>query len=252
VAEVSESSSHTPLNASTSPATQLAYKVRAGVVLSRPPQITRDLTSFEKSFFLYQKRLNERLALPFTRYFYYRKGTPSEIDYKRKIKERLTAARDIGRYNPYTEDGWHDEVLVGAQESEPDHIMDALIKDVEVPVVNKFQGEEANKKQLEDAILQRPMPRVTEADKSGDERSLNRALARTLYLLVKGKDGRWAFPGDALLKKESLHLVGCHMQVFYSAQLTLLIGSRAYTRPSRRHQHEHVGRRQLACWILRA
>jgi large subunit ribosomal protein L46 len=100
---------------------------------------------------------------------------------------------------------------MGAQEGEPDHIMDALIQDVEVPVVNKFQGEEANKKELEDAIQKRPMPRVTEADKAGDERSLNRALARTLYLLVQGKDGKWAFPGDALLKKESLHLVSSLM-----------------------------------------
>lgn len=96
---------------------------------------------------------------------------------------------------------------MGAQESEPDHIMDALIKDVEVPIVNKFQGEEASKKEQEDAKQQRPMPRITEADRTGDERSLNRALARTLYLLVKGKDGKWTFPGDALLKKESLHLV---------------------------------------------
>jgi large subunit ribosomal protein L46 len=181
--------------------------LRAGVVLSRPPQLTRDLTSFEKAFFLYQKRLNERLALPFTQYFYYRKGTPSLIDWKKKIAERKTPARDIGRYNPYLEDGWHDEVLIGAQEGEPEHMMDALLKDVEVPVVNKFQTEEAKLEEANKDLIQRPMPRVTEADNSGDQKSLNRLLSRTLYLLVKGKEGQWQFPTDALMGRESFQLV---------------------------------------------
>jgi large subunit ribosomal protein L46 len=182
--------------------------LRAGVVLSRPPQLTRDLTSFEKAFFLYQKRLNERLALPFTQYFYYRKGTPSLIDWKKKIADRKTPARDIGRYNPYLEDGWHDEVLVGAQEGEPDHMMDALLKDIEVPVVNKFQSEEAKQEEADKDLIQRPMPRVTAADNDGDQRSLNRLLSQTLYLLVKGKEGQWQFPTDTLLGRESFQLVG--------------------------------------------
>jgi len=144
--------------------------------------------------------------LPFTRYFYIRKDTPADIDYKKKIKERFTPARDIGKYNPYKEDGWHDEVLVGAPEGEPEHQMEMLLKDVEVPVVNKFQGEEAKAKQAEDDFIQRPMPRITDADKSGDQKSLNRLLARTLYLLVQNKEGRWVFPQAPLVGKENLHL----------------------------------------------
>ncbi|KAF2423737.1 putative 54S ribosomal protein L17, mitochondrial [Tothia fuscella] len=204
VAEAPESI-HSPVTSS-SPSTQLAYALRAGVVLSRPPQITRTLTPFEKSFFLYQKRLNERLSLPFTRYFYYRKGTPSEIDYKAKIKSRLTPARDIGRYNPYLDDGWNDEVLVGAQESEPEDVMEKLLGDVEVPVVNKFQGEQEQEKGRGDAVAARPAARETEADRTGDLRSLDRALERTLYLVVRDGKGRWGFPSDVLVGKESLHL----------------------------------------------
>jgi large subunit ribosomal protein L46 len=181
--------------------------LRAGVVLSRPPLLTRDLTSFEKSFFLYQKRLNERLALPFTQYFYFRKGTPSLIDWKKKIADRKTPARDIGRYNPYMKDGWHDEVMVGAPEGEPEHMMDSLLKDVEVPVLNKFQTEEAKQEQADVDLIQRPMPRITEADNKGDERSLNRLLSRTLYLLVKTNEGQWSFPTDTLVGRESFQLV---------------------------------------------
>jgi large subunit ribosomal protein L46 len=178
--------------------------LRAGVVLSRPPQITRDLAPFEKAYFLYQKRLNERLALPFTQYFYYREQSPSLLDFQKKRAERKTPARDIGRYNPYAEDGWNDEVLVGSLYGEPGHQMEMLLKDVEVPVVNKFMAEEAKRDEGE---TERPMPRVTEADKKGDLTSLNRLLSRTLYLLVQNGKGSWTFPTDALVKKENLSLV---------------------------------------------
>ncbi|KAF2836689.1 50S ribosomal subunit L30 [Patellaria atrata CBS 101060] len=194
-----------PVSEAASPKT--AYQLRAGVVLSRPPQITRDLTPFEKSFFLYQRRLNERLALPFTRYFYFKKDTPADVDWKRKIKTRLTPARDIGVYNPYSKEGWHDELLVGDRTSEVESQVEALLKDAEVEAVGDKDAQEqeqvgGGKKEA----VERPMPRETEADRKGDVRSLDRKLARTLYLLVKDKTGRWCFPSDRLVGKEILHL----------------------------------------------
>lgn len=172
------------------------------MVLSRPPLLTRDLTPFEKAYFLYQRRLNERLALPFTRYFYYQKDTPADIDWKRKIKERKTPARDIGVYNAYGDEGWNDELLVGAKESEPEEQVEALLRDTEV-LGTGTEEEQAVKKEK----VERPMPRVTEADKAGDVRSLNRALARTLYLVVKGGEGSWKFPCSRLVGGESLQRV---------------------------------------------
>ncbi|QDS74821.1 hypothetical protein FKW77_002469 [Venturia effusa] len=186
-----------------SPSANLAYRLRTGVVLSRPPQITRDLTSFEKSFYLYQRRMNERLALPFTQYFYFRKQTPAMLDWKRKVKERRTPARDIGRYNPYSEDGWNDELLVGAEESEPDHQAEALLQDSLIRPTQK-DGEEAAMEAQRKALV-KPMPRVTEADRNNDQRSLNRLLQRTLYLLVQNEAGHWTFPTDAIIGRESLH-----------------------------------------------
>jgi len=182
------------------PPPQTAFRIQAGVVLSRPPQITRDQMPFEKAFFFYQRRLNERLVLPFTRYFYFKKGTPADLEWKRKQAKRLTPARDIGVYNAYGETAWNDELLVGAQESELETQVECLLKDTEAPGVGSDEMGEPMKETVE-----RPMPRVTEADKKGDEKSLDRRLDRTLYLLVKGSEGRWGFPASVLIGRENLH-----------------------------------------------
>ena len=195
-----------PPSLTTSQSHPINYKLKASVILSRPPLLTRDLTQFEKSFFLYQRRLNERLALPFTRYFYYQRGTPGEIQWKRKIKERKTPARDIGVYNAYGYEGWNDELLVGDRVSEPEEQVENLLADAEVEVKERDdqgEGMVVKKEQVE-----RPMLRVTEADKASDTKSLDRVLQRTLYLVVKSGKGHWGFPCAELVRQESLHTVG--------------------------------------------
>lgn len=183
--------------------------VKAGLVLSRPPLITRDPTPFEKAFYFYQRRLNERLALPFTRYFYYQRDTPADADWKKKIKQRLTPSRDIGVYDAYGQDNWNDELLVGAKESEPSEQVEALIKD---SIIEESVDEHDGPVTKKEAVVERPMPKTTEADKAGDVRSLNRALSRTLYLVVQSKkDGHWQFPSCGLIGKESLQRVCCNL-----------------------------------------
>lgn len=194
-------------------------------MLSRPPLLTRELTSFEKAFYLYQKRLNERLALPFTRYFYYKKGTPADVEWKRKQKARKSASRDIGVYSGYGDEAWNDEVLVGDQTAEPERMVEALIRDAEgketvdaKPVGDvetggqevsgdEEAGEGVRKEVGQQVAIERPLPRITEADRTGDLRSLSRKLDRALYLLVKTKDGRWRFPEDRVYGRENLHQV---------------------------------------------
>ncbi|KXL43796.1 hypothetical protein M433DRAFT_155467 [Acidomyces richmondensis BFW] len=196
-----------------------AYRLLASPVLSRPPLITRDLTSFEKAFYLYQKRLNERLALPFTRYFYYKKGTPGDLEWKRKIKSRKTPARDIGVYDAYGSEGWNDEVLVGDKTGEMGTIVEALIRDAEGKNIVEGKTDTEGKDSKEDSVkaaerqrrelhkveVERPMPRITEADEQNDLRSLNRKLDRTLFLLVKNRDGFWRFPEDRVCGRENLN-----------------------------------------------
>ncbi|KAJ5120703.1 uncharacterized protein N7515_010091 [Penicillium bovifimosum] len=188
----------TSASTSADPAVKPAYTINAGVVLSRPPQITRELEPFEKAFFFYQKRLNERLALPFTKYFYFKRGTPADEDWKKKIQERRTAARDIGKYNAYDSDAWNDELLLGAPESEPEHQLEALVRDAE-STANATSQDTSKKEEIP-----RPFPRITEADKKNDQKSLDRLLSRTLYLLVQSKEGHWKFPSSPVESGETL------------------------------------------------
>lgn len=131
------------------------------------------------------------------------------MNWKRQIKERQTAARDIGVYNAYSEEGWNDELLVGAKESETQEQIDALVREAQIESELGEEGEGMVKKEK---AVEKPMPRVTEADTARDLKSLNRALTQTLYLVVKsgkdGKDGgRWGFPSSVMKGRESLHTV---------------------------------------------
>ncbi|KAI9088327.1 39S mitochondrial ribosomal protein L46-domain-containing protein [Phlyctochytrium arcticum] len=47
--------------------------------------------------------------------------------------------------------------------------------------------------------------RETEADRSGDKKSLERMLERTVYLVVKRPSGEWEFPAGPLEEAEVLH-----------------------------------------------
>lgn len=209
----------------TFPVVKPVYTINAGVVLSRPPQVTRDLEPFEKAYYFYQKRLNERLALPFTKYFYFKRGTPADMDWKKKIQERRTPARDIGKYNAYAPDAWNDEILVGAQESEPEHQVDALVQDAE-STANATSQDTSKKEEIP-----RPFSRVTEADKKGDYKSLNRLLPRTLYLLVQSNEGQWKFPSSPVQAEETIREVS--IGVLRVLNITLMrfeIGCRTYPR----------------------
>ena len=111
-------------------------------------------------------------------------------------------------YNAYGEEGWNDELLVGDRMSEPEEQVERLLRDAEVEVKQRDiegEGEVVKKEQVE-----KPMPRVTEADKAGDMKSLNRALQNTLYLVVKSGKGQWGFPSAELAGQESLHTVSRH------------------------------------------
>ncbi|KAM3073861.1 hypothetical protein ACMFMG_008482 [Clarireedia jacksonii] len=175
------------------------YSISTGVVLSRPPLLTPEQTPFEKSFFLYQKRLNERLALPFTQYFYFKDDTPAEAAWKKYRKERNgVAGRDLGGYQAYGEERWHDEVLVGSDLAEPDKVREKLVKEA-------VGGDETSGEEVEGIEI---FPRETEADRKGDQRSLERRLAETLYLVVKGgREGEnaWGFPRGEIVGREMLH-----------------------------------------------
>lgn len=177
--------------------------LHAGVVLSRAPLITRDPHPFETAYYLYQRRLNERLVLPFTQYFYFKRGTPAFEHWRARRRERNnTAARDIGNYNPYKENGWNDEALVGDDVGEPDQVVRRLLEDEGKDVAKSIDAEVAAESKLGG------LRRTTEADEKNDQKSLERALDRTLYLVVKkksaGKVDRWEFPDGPVEGEEGV------------------------------------------------
>lgn len=234
--ETSPPSAHPPpsptaaLNAGIKP----IYNMHASVVLSRPPLITRTLHPFEQAYYLYQKRLNERTVLPFSRYFYIKKGTPADLEWKRKIRDRPTPARDVGLYNAYGREAWNDEVLVGDETAAYENIVGKLVEDAETVVDTSTMGQEigaangggagnadidsgnaklgqatggAAQIKLKTERIERPQPRRTKADEEGDLHSLDRALERTLYLVVKDAKGEWSFPGALVKGREGLNKV---------------------------------------------
>ncbi|KAK4239629.1 39S mitochondrial ribosomal protein L46-domain-containing protein [Achaetomium macrosporum] len=196
------SSSETESATATDP---LRYKIKSSLILTRPPLLTREQTPFESAFYLYQKRLNERLTAPFCSKFYFKKDTAADLDWRIKLRERHgVPAKDIGRYNPRGRMAWNDEVLVGSKTSDPQEVVDRLLADAEVRV-----SEDGEPIAPEERVpVERPMPRRTEADEKNDVRRLDRKLDRTLYLVVRkgeGEDAVWEFPGAIVPTQETLH-----------------------------------------------
>ncbi|TGJ80341.1 hypothetical protein E0Z10_g8420 [Xylaria hypoxylon] len=193
-----ETHPHPPVTASR----RAEYRIRSGVILTRAPLITRALTPFENAFFFYQKRLNERLVLPFRHTFYFKKDTASDLDWRIKFEERgKIASKELGRYYAQGRNAWNDELLVGSTLSNEERVREILLKDAELRVTE--DGEEAPPDEI--VPVERPMDRITEADKTNDIRRLDRALDRTLYLIVQRTDGQWQFPAEDVPTDENLH-----------------------------------------------
>ncbi|KAL7626916.1 hypothetical protein AAE478_003690 [Parahypoxylon ruwenzoriense] len=178
------------------------YRIKSGIILTRAPLLTRALTPFENAFFFYQKRLNERLVLPFRHTLFFKKDTAPDLDWRIKFEERgRLPAKELGRYYPKGRNAWNDELLVGSTLSSEDRVREILLKDAENRVTD--DGEEAQPDEI--VPIERPMDRITEADKKNDIRRLDRKLDRTLYLIVQGSDGKWQFPSDDVPTDEHLH-----------------------------------------------
>lgn len=140
--------------------------------------------------------------MPFSRYFYFKKDSPSDVDWKLKAKDRGgVAAKELGSYQAYSKTGWNDELLVGDKMSEPSEMVNALVKDSELRTIEGQKTSEI----VEGIKVEQPLPRITEADIKKDYKRLDRKLERTLYLVVLREDGNWGFPSGPLIGKESLH-----------------------------------------------
>ncbi|KAM0286246.1 hypothetical protein ACHAQH_000973 [Verticillium albo-atrum] len=178
------------------------YRIQAGIILTRAPLLTAEETSFESAFYFYQKRLNERLSMPFVTSVYFKPDTPALIDWNLKVKDREgTVSKELGVYHGKSARAWDDELATGDALSSREAVYDALLKDATMRV-----SDDAEIIPKEEQVApEAPQSRITEADRKGDVTRLDRALEKTLYLVVKRKDGKWAFPTAAVATDEHLH-----------------------------------------------
>ncbi|CAN6619430.1 large ribosomal subunit protein mL46 [Trichomonascus vanleenenianus] len=160
--------------------------VYAGLILSRRPIVTPDLTDFEKAYYKYQDELERRLMWTFPQYFYYKKGS---------LSERRFVAHQRG---PVVR---HPGVIY--EQGLPDIKFNRERRFKQEIVVPKEGGDEGSESSFTRPIA--PNSRKTEADEKNDTKSLIRQLDRTLYLAIK-KENEWAFPTFDLLAKEPLHI----------------------------------------------
>lgn len=149
--------------------------IQTAVILNRSPILSRTITSFERTYHAYHRRIQRALTNPLPTEFYFKPGSILETIFNKEENDREKAA--FGRPNL----NW------GAQYK----------KKQDVPLL---PGQEEQPKL---------MPRVTEADKKGDVKSLDRKGERNLYLLIQGKDeaGKdvWKLPQCDVAPTELLH-----------------------------------------------
>ncbi|SCU96810.1 LADA_0H02872g1_1 [Lachancea dasiensis] len=171
--------------------------IKAGLILSRIPIVTQDLTSLEKQYYDYQSELEKRLMWTFPQYFYYRKGTLAE-------KRFLAAQKGPVSRQPGV---WFPKGIPDVK-----HNRERRTKQV-VNLPHSLSNGGSSEEGSDGDSISRPIvpnSRITQADKSSDLQSLERGLSSTLYLLVKNNTGQWKFPSFPVKssldsKKRPLH-----------------------------------------------
>ncbi|CAG8437353.1 3441_t:CDS:2 [Ambispora gerdemannii] len=157
-----------------------SYRTVAGIVLCRSPIITRDLHPFEREYYAYQRHLARIHAAAFPVEFYFKKGSASEKLWQEKRDRENSGEIEKARENGLV-------TLIKTQMK-----LDAKQQDL-------IAAEEVEQVQV--------ASRITDADRRNDLKSLDRALQRTLYLIVRKprEMHAWQFPQGGVRANEYLH-----------------------------------------------
>lgn len=190
-------------------------KLQSTLLLLRPPVVSADLPRFQAQYYRYQKELWHRLMWTFPKWFYFRKGTLAEQNFREINKNPV-------HNNPNM------EFLGGRPEIR--HQRDRRFKQVLRLPKPYLEGEEGDAS-AEGVETDRPVvpnSRVTDADRRNDTTSLERRLARTLYLVVSEDKGKtWGFPtfdiaGTPLhtAAEQGLYALGGHLINYFNVSPT--------------------------------
>ncbi|KAG0242253.1 39S mitochondrial ribosomal protein L46-domain-containing protein [Mortierella sp. GBAus27b] len=209
------------------------HRIVAGAVVSRQPLILRDPAPFEKEYFLYQKNLERDQAAPFAAEFYFKKGSVAERRWKQQEAQRtsspsITQSKSQGGNTAAANDQFTEE------EESIAAALDAKID-------------------LND--------RITEADRKNDVRSLERALQRTLYLIVKKPRDQhaWQFPQGGVRAVENLQEAagrelqeecGGNMELWYVGRVP--IGHYIYSHPKGTKSESDVAIKGTKVFFMKA
>lgn len=182
--------------AETASKTNVSKNIMAGIVVSRAPIVTPELSAFEKAYYKYQDELERRLMWTFPSYYYFKKGSLKERQFN--AAQRGPAARQPGV--------WFSRGLPDIQHNrERREKQEVVIPKQKKGDDNLFSEQNESEDSLGRPIV--PNSRKTEADETNNVKSLTRALDRTLYLVVKnGKTGTWKFPSFNLETRSPLHV----------------------------------------------
>ncbi|SCU95510.1 LAMI_0F02718g1_1 [Lachancea mirantina] len=153
--------------------------VKAGIIISRTPIVTKELSKLESQYYEYQSELERRLMWTFPQYFYYKKGTLAERRFLALQKGPVSKQPGV----------WFPKGVPDVRHNRERRIKQDIKLPSEASVGSEGDG---SSEDLSRPIT--PNSRVTEADRKGDLTSLERSLSRTLYLLLKRTNGEWAFP----------------------------------------------------------
>lgn len=174
-------------------ASSSSIKIISSLILSRPPVILREPTSFEKAYHEYNRQLSEALQQPFPKDFYFKKGSAAE---KRFEEDQASSPQGFS-------------AIAAAASGSASKGKSSKAK--ETAAAPSSATTTTNTTSAEGDAENRPLSRTTQADASNDVRSLERKLDRTLYLVVKQKSTKgaasWRFPAKALTdtKHQNLH-----------------------------------------------
>ena len=159
--------------------------LRAAVLLSRPPLITRKPSAFEAAVYEYQRNLETRLAATYPVDFYFKRGSIAEKQWLEA--EAARKKNQLNRATPSPVELAHD----ATKEEETSGIMTTA------------EHEAIEMEELVHASEE--IPEVSAAD----VHSLDRSLDRSLYLALKTTDSSaWVFPSTILGQGETLDVAG--------------------------------------------
>ncbi|KAH3685717.1 hypothetical protein WICPIJ_003317 [Wickerhamomyces pijperi] len=177
------STSPATTSATSAPAVPLST-IRSTLLLTRTPVVTPELTPFETHFYNYQSELERRLMWTFPQYFYYKKGSLSE---RRFVKaQKGPVSKQPG---------------VFFKKGIPDIVHNRERREKQEVIIPKSEEDESMS-DFNRAVV--PNSRTTKADEDNDIKSLERALHRSLYLIVK-ENGSWKLPSFAVEDSSNLH-----------------------------------------------